>query len=225
MALFDKPDMNLRIGRVQGTNQGYVEFENIDALLTWIVSVFSGFGDGLYGGFNFFIAGDYDMNEVLKVLSDRRIEHFAAESVSEASMLYGMSRAALNMNIDENQVERFVPLEFSPIQHGAQDNYIDHTFIKEPYTRIVEKVALPSPEIAFFNGVDASWTIINNEYDEECTFVNSCVRQSKEIQEYLRVWGTDIAEHWNFENDENLVSLLHSVGRTYLEDIEGRFWC
>ncbi|MBR6403953.1 MAG: hypothetical protein IKS48_11270 [Eubacterium sp.] len=212
------------IRHVEGTNQGYIEFDRIETLLDWIIKVLKESEEETYDIFKYFIAGDYDMHEVLRVVSDTEIEHFPADSISEAKMLYGMSRAAVGEFVDEELIERFEPLEFSPIQHGAQDNYIDHTYISEPYVPIVEKVALPSLEIAFFNGIDGTWVELNNDIDIESVYVNKSVDQSKDIREYLQMWGTDIADHWKIEDDEILASLLHSVDRTYLQDVADRIW-
>ena len=221
MDAFRDPSIGMLIHEVNNTGQGYVSFENLDTLLVRIMCLYARFGDDI---FTFFITGDYDMHEVLQVKPDGKIEHIPAETESERSMLYGMSRAAIGENINAAQVDIFEPLEFSPIQHGAQDNYIDHNFIEEQDVRLVEKVVLPAHDIAFYNGIDNSWTIINNEHDDESVYIDASVNQCKEIREYLRVWGADTIEHWRIDTDDaTLANLLYSCGRNYFEDVVGRY--
>lgn len=193
MMFFNDPIMQLYIHNVDKTNQGYVAFEKIDMLLAWIISIYDILGESI---FKFFIAGDYDMNEVLQVKLNGKIEHILAETEAESSMLYGMSRAAVGKPIIATQVERFEPLEFSPIQHGVQDK--------------------PALDIAFYNGIDNSWTIINNMREEKSVYIEACVKQCEDIREYLGLWGTDMTEYWKINGDNvALAKLLNNSGRNF----------
>lgn len=215
MDAFRDPSIGMPIHEVNNIGQGFVSFENLDTLLVRIMCIYATFGNDL---FTLFIAGDYDLHEILQVQSEGKFEHIDAETDEENSLLYGMSRAAIGKSIDAAQVTEFKPLEFSPIQHGAQDNYIYHNFIKEPYAKTVEKVALPSPDIAFYDGVNKEWTVIKNERDDESVYLESCVIQSYEIRQYLNGLATDTVDHWKFYgDDEKLAQLLQLCEGEYHE--------
>lgn len=218
-------DGNIPIYNVRQTQQGYVEFDSQDLLIAWMLSIFIGEQPGDYSKLRYFITGDYDMHEILIALSDSRISHVLSDSEMELSILCGMSDMAMSGIANRGErahisaANNFVPEEFSPIQHGAQDNYVEHSFIKEQDHRIAEAVALPALDIAFYNGIDGSWTLINNEAGAAADRIAAHVNQSREISEYLKVWGAEIASHWNLQDDCVLASLLNECGRTYFETV------
>lgn len=219
----------IEINRVGDTRQGYVEFDSFDGLMAWMLSIFANEANGDYSKLRYFITGDYDMHEILIALSDSHIAHLLSDSEMELTVLYGMSNAAMSGFPNRSGIPRipddinFIPDELSPIQHGAQDNYVEHSFIKEQDHRIVESVALPALDIAIYNGMDDSWTLINNEDVAADNRIAAHVKQSEEISEYLNLWGTEIASRWNLQDDSVLASLLNECGRTYFETVLSYF--
>lgn len=218
-------DCGIPVRTVGQTRQGYIEFDSPEELFSWILSIFINEPAGDYSKLRYFITGDYDMHEILIAESDGKAVHMPSDSQTELRLLCGLSEAAMSGIMERTGAAgisadgNFLPEEFSPIQHGAQDNYVEHSLIKEQDHRIVEGVALPSLDIAIYNGIDDSWTLINNEAEAENNRIHAHVVQSAEISEYLGVWGAQIAAQWNLQDDSVLASLLNECGRSYFETI------
>ena len=197
--------------------QGYIDCGDTETLVEWMASLLESEKDAK-SLFKNFIAGDYDLHEILMPNNAGVFRHLPANSTEEITVLQEMSDRAIGIYVS-NIGPVLVPDEFSPIQHGAQDNYIDYSYIREDEVRLVERVVLPALDIAFYNGFDQSWTIITNNAPttNEVQLLDACRDMSEEIQRYLQVYEASIADRWRMQTDEEIAQLLNCIDKNFYE--------
>ncbi|MCD7826899.1 MAG: hypothetical protein LUH14_13240 [Clostridiaceae bacterium] len=209
-----------------GQNMPYVYFEGLDELLAWVYALLD-INDYKCGQIaRYFVTGDYDMHEILTLNKKNEYVHIESDSDSESELLCAMSNAAMReceelfpqANIKPSKIEegRFVPNPFSPIQHGAQDNYLAHNFKEEKEAINVAKVALPALDVAIYNGITQTWTVINNEF-REYDQIMLYMKQSEEMSEYFRQYNGEVAEHWKFQSrgGSEQIEMMQVIDRSY----------
>lgn len=200
------------------TKPGTVSFPNFNSLLLWIKSLLSSVKSADRYAFELapcFIAGDYDIHEIQRKAGEK-YRHIPAGSAEEAGILAALSQGALGSG-NPGRVERdkYIPGEYSPIQHGAQDNYLEFMFRQEPDEALVPKVLLPDVNIAVYCGEKGAWSIIRNTPDSELVReIRALYEQVDDMKTLYAEYGADLEAHWELDKDEVQIALMEMYGLT-----------
>ncbi|MCM1183843.1 MAG: hypothetical protein NC337_10765 [Roseburia sp.] len=193
-------------------NKGAIRFPNTDMLTAWINALLR--SEGVSEASKYFITGDYDIHEIQKKTGGE-YAHIQAGSDEEEAVLSGLSKGALGGAEDR---------EHSPIQHGAQDNYLDFMFSGEPHVALVPQVLLPDRNIAVYCGERDEWSIIRNSpagagESEAVREARALYTQVAEMKALYGEYGAAFREHW--EIDEENVDVQEELMELYGETPEG----
>lgn len=182
----------------------YVAFDNTDTLIQCISSMLAKEGEPLSCASNF-VTGDYDLHEI-QILKQGRLEHVDADSQEEALYLQLLSLGSLG-EYQEAQAyfPKFNPTENSPIQHGAQDNYLKHMLLSERNEKLVPKVLIPDPDLAVYCGYmgkNGEWFVFDNSVDSNRNYheILAIMEQVEDLKEFYQSIDGELPEHWRFDN-------------------------
>ena len=160
---------------VDKNKRAYAEFNAETGLFEWVQSILDTCRTpDEYA--KWFVTGDYDLHDLVQH-NGSYTNTYISGSGDEATALTQLSDVFAGRK-PAGITTKFDPEEKSVIQHGAQYNYIAHTFSKEKNTEIVKKVADLSLEIALYDG--KTWTIIENDPTRKDAYE----KQSKELKSY-----------------------------------------
>lgn len=231
--------------------QGMIRFSDLNGLLSWIKSLFISVKPTDRYALKlspYFISGDYDIHEIQrKRATGTAYEHIPACSRAEAEILCELSKGALAkaaqdrgrritdkdhtaylVSLDKAQYDsgvvkanEYIPGEYSPIQHGAQDNYLDFMFRRESNEALVSKVLLLDNNIAVYCGERNEWCIIQNSPDSKLICeIRALYNQVDDMKMLYAEYGAVPEEHWDFEKDEVQIALMEMYGLTPKEFVE-----
>lgn len=187
-----------------GKKRAYLVFDGSIDLLDWVHQILETAGSGE----NFetwFITGDYDLHDLVEKVGSS-INPFVSESGDEATALLQLGNIIAG-KIAGSPVRKFIPDEWSLIQHGSQYNYIAHTFDKEKECEIVGKVADLSLEIALYDGNE--WIIIENDPNDPGAFD----KQSGELKKYYEDHHAKLKWTWDRSNPDAVKYIAHISGK------------
>lgn len=182
----------------------YVSFHNTEALIERIVSMLAEEEKPLFCAPNF-VTGDYDLHEI-QILKQGRLVHIDADSQEEALYLQLLSLGSMG-KYEGNQAyfPQFTPSEHSPIQHGAQDNYLKHMFLSEQDEELIPKVLIPDPDLAVYcgdTGGNGEWIVFDNSVDSNRNYheILAIMEQVEALKGFYQSIDGEIPDHWRFDN-------------------------
>lgn len=202
-----------------GKAQEMIRFPDLNSLLLWIKSLLISVKPADRYAFELaprFIAGDYDIHEIQRKAGGK-YRHIPAGSAEEAGILAELSEGALGSGGNPGRVERnkYIPGEYSPIQHGAQDNYLEFMFRQEPDEALVPRVLLPDANIAVYCGEKGEWSIIRNTPDSEIVReIRALYNQVDDMKKLYAEYGAALEAHWDLDKDEVQIALMEMYGLT-----------
>ena len=155
-----------------------------------------------------FVTGDYDLHDM--VLKTAQGAPVPSDSPDEARILTRLSDEAMARPRGDVQF-KFVPDEFSPIQHGPQYNYVAHMMDKEQGAPIVSKVADLDLKVALFDGEE--WTILDRSMPENLQGLSEQrveeirqerrAKQAKALEAYYKKHGLKLKWTWRDTSEAN----------------------
>lgn len=182
----------------------YALFDTTEALVQCISEILAEEDKPLSCAGNF-VTGDYDLHEI-QLLKEERLSHIKADSVEEALYLQLLSLGSMGWYVSgQTYVPRFSPDEKSPIQHGAQDNYLEHMILSERNEKLIPKVLIPDTDLAVYRGDiegNGEWTVFDNRVDSNREYheLIAIMAQVRGMKEYYRNIHGELPTHWQFDD-------------------------
>lgn len=180
---FESESLGFEIGQIKESGRKYLVCDPTcakDPFVKWLLEKLSEAPDFRYT--QWFVTGDYDLHDMaLKISQGAPVP---SDSYDEARILKALSEGIMRREYS-GPAGRYLPDEFSPIQHGPQYNYIAHMKSMEADRSIVPKVADLDLRIALFDGRE--WTILE---------ANERSQQAQKLQEYYESHGLKLKWIW-----------------------------
>lgn len=197
------------------TQRPYIKFNSKEELVDWIRDSVIDTTNKILDYSKYFMTGDYDIHEIQKKDTDKFV-HIECDSVEEFEILNKLSLGSMGSEVVDVPDE-FHPMEHSPIQHGAQDNYLTYMYKNENNSKLVSKVILPDNDLAIYNGDTCKWTVLTSNSDgtDEVSMQKALFAQIKELKGYYTEIKAQLPFQWDLIDDTQLqVWLMELYGKT-----------